>query len=187
MIVESSELFSRGSVVANMLRPLHHSQHGPAHSNSSIGGSAIIGTHDVRVSAHHRDWRFNTISKTHKAAYFEEWIDVDRGRKFELKHAALNLYTVAPRTFEETEFLLVHCEPANVHNGVRYKVGPHLHISCAPSPVRDAHIALCPLSVEQAIESSMKLTAILAEIAIMIREEVFNSPWTGPAAEALAH
>jgi hypothetical protein len=79
-------------------------------------------------------------------------------------------------TFEtEYELLALHCDPEEP-DGERavYKRGPHVHISIAEPPVKDAHIALARGHLDEVLANVGSLMEALNWCIIMIRDELLS-------------
>jgi hypothetical protein len=75
----------------------------------------------------------------------------------------------------ERELLALHCEPEELRASVAaYKRGPHVHISIAEYPLKDAHIALARGHLDEVLANTSNLMESLQLSILMLRDEVVS-------------
>jgi hypothetical protein len=105
--------------------------------------------------------------------YFEAW-RVETRNQYVLEQAYLNIYERVG--MQEQEVICLHCDPSLSPDAehVRYKRGPHIHMSVAGSPFDAAHIALQGPDLGPVLKSSDTLHNALAWGVEMIRDEILT-------------
>lgn len=176
------DLASRGSRIRELLAPLVNSPRTLFFQPKSKFGDYIIGTHEGSPSTSlYSDWRFRTIAPGFRAMYYEWWkmSEEDKEEWWYLYRAYLHIYKLDAAQTEESEYLLLHCDPSEPDGSrhAKYKQGPHLHIHAVSDP-RDplprAHVALNAGHLDAVLVSADSLTAAIKMSVSMLREEVLE-------------
>jgi hypothetical protein len=175
--LDTEELSHRENQIRKMLNPLTLHPSNPAcRVQSQIGGIILFGAYDGSFRGGlARDWRFATVAGRIYANYYERWIPISGIYGVScLSQAYLTIYQKEGPT-DERELLALHCDPEEPDGpGSVYKRGPHLHISIAGPPIRDAHIALARGQLDSVLANATSLMEALTWSIIMIRDEVLN-------------
>jgi hypothetical protein len=173
----TEELAHRENRIRQMLNPLTLHPSSPAcRVHSQIGGAVLFGAYDGSYrGGPARDWRFATVAGRIYANYYERWIPIPGRRDILcLTQAYLTIYQKEGPTDEE-ELLALHCDPEEPDGeGSIYKRGPHLHISIAGPPIRDAHIALARGHLDHVLANAPSLMEALTWSIVMIRDEILK-------------
>jgi len=174
MRLAEKDLARRGTRIMKLLRPISLRQSGPAFSKVPGPTYIIFGAHDeARPTSDYRDWRFSITVPGFVAMYFELWRFESRDR-YLLEKAYLNIYKRVDAG--EEEVICLHCDPSLSEEAdhVKYKRGPHIHMSVAGYPYSRAHIALRGPDVSEKLESAESIHNALTWGIEMIRDEVIT-------------
>ncbi len=169
---------SRAKDIRTLLSPIAKVATGPATKTRSTPGTFIIATYDGSLpQSDFRDWRFKVYVNNMSAGYFEVWKDPERKGKWHLEKAYLHIYTMVPELRDEKEFLCLHCDPNESEEDKHYfyKVGPHIHIKQADSPIPHSHIALNRSHLPEVLSSIDTLTKAFSLGVNMIKEQVLDA------------
>ncbi|MFH1715992.1 MAG: hypothetical protein ABIF19_01465 [Planctomycetota bacterium] len=108
-------------------------------ARGSPGGAITLVATDERAGAiRYREESFRTSTQVLRCRYFELW-RATAGSNLWLDRAYFTLLEVMRATSEYQELLCIHTDPSDK---VDLKQGPHLHVSCAPDPIRHCHFPL---------------------------------------------
>jgi hypothetical protein len=107
-------------------------------SGCPSGTAALVATDDTVGAGSYRGVSFRTSVKVLRCSYFELWRGPARG-SYTLDRAYFTLVEVVRATHEYSDLLCIHTDPGDENN---LKQGPHLHVSCAPDPIRHCHFPL---------------------------------------------
>ena len=102
------------------------------------GTTALVATDGGIDKGPYSEESFRTSSEVLRCRYYEVWRGSARGT-FALERAYFTLLEVVLATHEYRDLLCIHTDP-NDDNDL--KQGPHLHVSCAPHPIRHCHFPL---------------------------------------------
>ena len=177
--IDDVQLRKRGPSIQKLLRIVaRNSKAGPAWQGISRGSTYILGVHEggVPPTSYYRDWRFSTLISGMRAMYFEEWIKLDRTRKWYLNKAYLNFYKKVYGSTEEEEFFCLHCDPnePDASEHALYKKGPHVHVSRAYDHIPHSHIPLNRCHLPEILASLDSLVEAFEMGIIMIRDQILN-------------
>lgn len=182
IVLSNKELFQyRGNRVRRMLALLTHNEspaytwHGPR-----VQGGKVLVIHDgsrggyALQKSSHRDYRFQTSSSQIECNYYELWRSSAGTEEWSLIQAYLTVFRVN-RSLRDLETLLcIHCDPADQSEGPKhtYKVGPHLHIERADSPLPKCHFPLCINHFHDKHDPLESLTDSLTRAVEVVQHEV---------------
>ncbi|MBD1869440.1 hypothetical protein H6F95_19465 [Cyanobacteria bacterium FACHB-471] len=183
-IVVSPEIFwSRIEVIKKLIEPLAFDK------TLFVGGEPgfVLAARDrsSKPGARYDDMRFRTKVKNLLAMYYEKWSQDFRGTEefLYLDKAYLHFYIIEPRSAEEKEFLLLHCDPNEPKDAAhaKYKQSLHLHIECSESSCYPhcyiwphAHIALNTGYLDHVLKDVDSLTKAIEEAVCMLKDEVLE-------------
>jgi hypothetical protein len=177
-----TDLAKRGRRIRELLAPLVDSPRTLFFQPKSKSGDYIIGTHEgSQPTSFYSDWRFRTIVPGFRAMYYEWWKRSEESNEesWYLYRAYLHIYKIDPAMSQESEYLLLHCDPSEPDGSphAKYKQGPHLHIHAVTDP-RDpfprAHLALNAGHLDVVLASADSLTAAIKTTVRMLREEILE-------------
>jgi hypothetical protein len=176
------DLAARRRRIRELLTPLVDSPRTLFFQPKSKSGDYIIGTHEgSRPTSFYGDWRFRTIVPELRGMYYEWWkrSEEDKEEWWYLYRAYLHIYKLDRAKRQESEYLLLHCDPSEPDGSPRakYKQGPHLHIHAVNDP-RDpfprAHVALNAGHLDAVLANADSLTSAIKMAVNMLREEVLE-------------
>jgi hypothetical protein len=125
--------------------------------------------------------RFPTVTDDFFGMYYETWKRDFDGKKefYYLYRSYLHLYDVS--SGEETEFVLLHCDPNEPLGAAHaiYKRSIHVHIECgaAPHPHHiwpHSHIGLNVAYLSKMLSNEAEFSSALNAAVLMLREQVLD-------------
>ena len=126
--------------------------------------------------------RFRTVSDGFFGMYYERWRrSVSNSKEFfYLYRSYLHIYQISG-SFEETEFVLLHCDPNEPETAPHsiYKRSVHLHIESGnASPPHNiwpkAHLGLNVAHVSECLKGEQEFTVVFSSAVKMLREQVLD-------------
>lgn len=177
-VIEEAALSRRGSKVSEILRPLSGTRSGPARVSISEAGSIVIATYTGSKPAGtaYRDWRFSTYVPSFYGMYFERWLPADvKHRAWQMDRAYLSVFRLDRFSRSEEEIVAVHCDPNEADaTHLRYKQGPHLHVTVAEHPIPHSHIALSLAVLDSLLSSVDRMTEAIAQSVEMVNSQILG-------------
>lgn len=124
-------------------------------------------------------WRFRTYMEDLRASYYERWTPTDATkRRYALERGYLHVFQRfgSGRDADERQIFALHCDPNETNGEVhaRYKRGPHIHVSAAGWPLKDAHIALNFSHLEEILSSLEQLSVAWSNAITLVAEQVLD-------------
>lgn len=178
--IEAERLRTRGHEICDMLVPLAGSVR-LAYGIVPYRSELTIGVHaGSRPNVNIRDWRFSTIARGIRAAYYERWAAVDEKRQhFYIQRAYLHLYRGDRHELAEAEIMALHCDPnepddSGLLRHAMYKRGPHIHVSAAEHPFPHSHFALNVTELDNVLSSIGSLHAAVRSGVVLLRDQVLD-------------
>ena len=178
--IDAAALYERSGHIKKMLRPLVSPQAVLAveipERNPFMTMAVLSGR---KVLNHYRDWRFNTYVDGIRAGYYERWGPIDASRRrYYFERAYLHLFhrTGTLRDAAESQILALHCDPNEPLTAphARYKLGPHVHVSAAASPLDESHIALNYSHLDAVLSSFESLCKAWDNSITLVKEEILS-------------
>ena len=109
-----------------------------------------------------------------RAGYFELYSPLKSGPEFVLVQAYLTLFLIDSENHTYTEILCIHSDPATVASdkNATFKQGPHLHVTCAQSPIPRCHFPLELANLSDSLRSIDSLTIAMGRAVQILSKEV---------------
>ena len=138
IMLSEQELCKRCNSLHSMFAPLRIGKPRVAlgFAKDAPGGfTALVVTDAKTRGLQYRAESFRTSVKVLRCRYFELWRGAGRNM-LSLNRAYFTLVKVLPTESVFPPLLCIHTDPADNND---LKRGPHLHVSCAPQPIRHCH------------------------------------------------
>lgn len=132
------------------------------------GTVTLVATDEKSGALPYQGESFRTSTQVLRCRYYEQWQASTR-RTFVLGRAYFTLLEVVAAARKYDELLCVHTDPADCND---LKQGPHLHVSCAPDPMRHCHFPLEFGFLEAVLKDCDSLTTAMQRAINVVARDV---------------
>jgi len=169
--VPERNLRQRSNTLHEMFIPLREGDSRVAvrYARSGPGGAIrLVATDEKTGGSIRTEESFRTSIQGLRCRYYESW-RASAGDTFTLERAYFTLLAILPAAHKYDELLCIHTDPADTDD---LKQGPHLHISCAPDPMRHCHFPLAFGFLEVVLRDCDTLTRAMQRAIRVVARDV---------------